>query len=327
LVLFPRLNRCGCDFANVLVIATAVATLVLWTVPDRGFPAFDPVSNLLESPQFKGKDPIDKLRLVADMIRSNKVKHSEISFLVLDWADQFLREPPDPLERLKRWASLTNDDKLTRLRIPRDFLNRTLLAEYLVGKTPYLKSGPRQRLEIVSKLEAQNLADWSVALDYARLYAGSIIAGAKGQQNLAPMEALGILKILKDDGIVGWHYRVPTEALLVAEALAVDKDFQKASPLDQLIKLRGLEQKGLITALTKKELERLPAWRLLTSDATFLKGDQAQKDERLVKLKDDGLITESTSAELKTVFRPISPTPDDESRPLPPVRKTPTPRN
>ena len=77
------------------------------------------------------------------MIREKKLKDREMVFAVLDWGDQYVREPSDPLDRLKRWAQLSSDETLSHLRIPREFLNRTLLAEYLVEKTH--TSPPRRK--------------------------------------------------------------------------------------------------------------------------------------------------------------------------------------
>ncbi len=312
-------------FLKFVALCAVLVVLLAWSVPCECFEPFDMVTGILESPQFKGKDPLTKLRLVAELIRSNKLKPSDVAFSVLDWGDQYLAEPSDALERLKRWAELTNDDQLARLRIPRDFFNRAVLAEYLVSKTTYLKSPPQHRLEILQKLEEKNLVDWSVALDYSRLYAGSIIAGAKSYQSTPPFEGLKVLKRLKDEGLVGWHYRVPTEAILVAEALALDKDYRKASNYEKLVRLRDLERKGLITMLTKKELERLPVWRFLIADSSFLAADASVKKDRLLKLKNEDLISSATHTELRTVFRAGPSTSPAESPPIPPLRTIPSP--
>ncbi len=268
--------------------------------------AFDLLSGIIDSPRFKGKDPLSNLQTAADLLRANRVRQADISFLLLDWGDRYLREPSDPLERLKKWSALTRDKKLSHLKLPRDYLNRVLLAEYLVKKTRYLQLPPGKRLELLRRLQEKNLVDWSVALAYSRLYAGSVIFGAKGYEQHKPVEALTNLKRLSDEGLIGWHYRVPTEALLVAEALALDKSFQTATPLDRLIKLRDLERNGLIAPLNKKEAEKLPAWRLLVSDPSFLRGGPKVKEERLEKLRNDGLISAATYKDLLQIFRPAS---------------------
>jgi len=281
------------------------------------------VAGFIESPQFKGKDPLEQLHLAADLVRSKKVKHKDMAFILLDWSDRYLREPSDPLERLERWANLTNDEKLNNLTLPRDFLNRSLLAEYLVDKTAYLKSAPHKKLEMLGSLTTKNLVDWSVALTYARIYAGSIITGAKAYQTVSPLEALNLLKKLKDEDLVGWHYRVPSEGVLIAEALAMDKDYQQAGPLERLVKLRELERKGLISSVTRKELEKLPAWRVLVGDAAFIKGDPNVKRQRLAQLKNEGLISASTWSDLKGIFRPMPLASPQEAGPAPPPQKIP----
>ncbi|AFM27252.1 hypothetical protein Desti_4628 [Desulfomonile tiedjei DSM 6799] len=293
----------------------------------EGFEVFDLVTGVIDSPHFKGKDPLTKLRLAADLLRNKKLRHSDMTFLVLDWGDRYLREPSDPMERLRRWAELNSDDQLSHLRIPRDVLNRILLAEYLVGQPQYMNGGPLQRLEILKQLSESNLVDWSVSLAYARLYAGGLISGGKTYQPVTPLEGLTALKQLKDNGLVGWHYKVPTEAILVAEALAMDKGFQQASPYDQLLKLRDLERKGLITMLTKKELEKLPAWRMLISETQFLKSDPAVKKTRLSELKSEGLLSASTWSDLATIFRPVPLATNNEHRPMPLPEKTQIPAN
>jgi hypothetical protein len=312
-------------FLFPLLISAMMLPPLSGTCRAEGFDVFDLVSGVIESPQFKGKQPIDKLRLAAELLRNKKLKQSDMSFLVLDWADQYLREPSDQLERLKKWAELSNDDLLSHILIPRDFLNRMLLAEYLVGQPQYMQAPPLKKLEILGKLSQWNLVDWSVALAYARLYAGGTISGAKTYENTTPLEGLNILKKLKDEGLVGWHYKVPTEAILVAEALAMDKEYRKASPYDQLVKLRELEQKGLITMLTKKELEKIPAWRLLLSEASFMKGEPSAKKERLTQLKSEGLISASTWSDLNGIFRPIPLAAPTENRPTPLPEKVPSP--
>jgi hypothetical protein len=310
---------------GIRLYRSIMAATVLFLVSSGRCPAFDTVdlvSGVLDSPQFRDKDPVQKLRMASDLLRSDKLKHADLAFALLDWGDQYVREPSDPLERLKRWQELTNDEKLSRLKIPRDFLNRMLLAEYLVNVPTYLKASPEQKLEFLGKLEEKNLVDWSVSLAYARLYAGAILSGAKSGEPPPPLEALTLLKKLKDHGLVNWHYRVPTEAILVAEALALDREFQKATPYDRLVRLRELERQGLITSLTRKELEKLPAWRLLVTDPSFLKSDPDVKRERLAKLKADGLLLSSTFSDLNGIFRPSQPLSTLDATPAPRPQKT-----
>jgi hypothetical protein len=313
-------NTYGIRWKSVILPVIAAA-LVLVSLPVGAFDLVDLVPGVIDHPLFKGKDPLSRLQLAADLLRSSTLSHSDMAFLLLDWGDQYVREPSDPLERLKRCAKLTSDEKLSQLKIPRDFLNRTLLAEYLVNKTPYVKMAPRERLELVAKLEANHLVDWSVALAYAQLYAGGIIAGAKSFNETPPLEALVLLRRLKDEKLIGSHYSVPTEAILIAEALAMDKDYQKASPYDRLVRLKDLERKKIITSTTKKELEKLPAWRFLVADSSFLKADPRGKRERLMKLEADGLISATTSSGLKAIFRPGAQAPGLEARPAPPPNK------
>jgi hypothetical protein len=312
-----KLKDRGGKITKLAVFPLIVLSLALLCCQARAFDVFDVVPGVIESPEFKGKDPIDKLRMVADLLRTNRIKQSDVAYLVLDWGDQYLREPTDRLERLKRWSELANDRQLDHIKIPRDFLNRVLLAEYLVSQTSYVKGSPRKKLEILQKLGAKNLVDWSVALAYAGLYAGSIVTGAKDSDSPTPMEELEVLKKLRDSGLVGRHYWVPTEAILVSEVLAMDRDYLKASPFDRLVKLRELERKGLITVQTRKELEKLPVWRLLASDSSFLKADAAAKRERLLKLKAEGLVSSSTSSDLNGMFRPMPLTSPMEARPIP----------
>lgn len=303
------------------MIPAIAAAVLLVSLPAGGFDLVDLVSGVIDHPQFKGKDPLSRLQLAADLLRSSTLSHADMTFLLLDWGDQYVREPSDSLERLKRWSKLTSDEKLSQLKIPRDFLNRTLLAEYLINKTPYMKMAPKERLELVAKLEAKHLVDWSVALAYAQLYAGGIIAGAKSFNETPPLEALGLLRGLREEKLIGWHYSVPTEAILIAEALAMDKEYQKASPYDRLVRLKELERKEIITSTSKKELEKLPAWRFLVADSSFLKADPRGKRERLMKLKADGLISATTSSDLKAIFRPGAQAPGLEARPAPPPNK------
>ena len=314
------------QFSLVGAAASALILLqALWAVPGRAIEAFDLVSGVIDSPQFKGKDPIAKLRAAADLLRSNQIKQSDMVFVILDWTDQYLREPSDPMERLKRWSVLAHDEKLSHLKIPRDFFNRILVADYLVNHSSYLKVPPGKRLEILRKLGA--LVDWSVALSYARLYAGAVISGSKGFQKRSPADALAVLKKLSDERLVGWHYRVPAEAVIVAEMLALDKDYQKATPLNHLIKLRALEREGLITSVNRKELEKLPAWRLLTGDTSFLKSDIQSKRARLLKLKEEGLITAFTYSDLSSIFRPMPRAHTIKNAPIPMPGKLPLPSN
>lgn len=305
-------------------IAVAALLLLLVLLADLSWASdqFDLVTGVLESPLFKDKGPLEKLTVAADLLKTNKLKHSDMSFLLLDWADQYLREPSDPLERLQRWAAITGDDKFGHLRIPRDVLDRSLLAEYLVDQTSYLKMQPYDKLQLLGKLENEKLVDWSVALAYARIYAGGIMMGAKDYKNTSPLEALRILKDLKDQGLVGWHYVVPTEGILVSEALALDAEYRKAPPAGRLAKLGDLEKKGLISTLTRKELEKLPAWRLLASDPSFLKAGPKAKKQTISKLMADGLISSSTASDLAAIFGPTSLVSPMESSPTPLPKKS-----
>lgn len=307
--------------SRVLFLALIWACVFCHTPLAAAFDVPDLISSFFESPDFIGKEPIDKLYQAAELLRAKKVKPSEMAFALLDWGDQYVREPADPLERLKRWAQLSSDEKLSHMRIPREFLNRVLVAEYLVEKTSYLASSPQKRLELLQRLAEQNLVDWSVSLAYARIYAGAIISGAKTYSKTSPIEGLATLKHLKDQGLVGRHYAVPTEAILAAEALAVDADYVKGSPFDRLIKLRDLERKGLITSLTKRELERLPAWRLLINDPSFVKADNSVRKERLSKLKDQGLISASSYSDLAAIFRPVPVPSSAQGKPIPVPQK------
>jgi hypothetical protein len=300
---------------SIYFICCVTACLIFSGDVIRASDFFDIVSGVIESPQFKGNDPITKLRLAADMLRDRHAKRSDLSLLLLDWGDQYVRGPSDPLERLNRWAELTRDEQLSSLRLPRDYLNRMLLAEYLVAQPGYFQSAPQKRLEIIGALSAKNLVDWSVALNYARLYAGGIITGATDYKIVTPLESLRNLKKLKDAGLVTWQYWVSAESVIVAELLASDEAFRTAEPYGQLAKLRDLERQGLISSLTKRELEKLPTWRLLGSDPSFLKSDPAAMTDRLTRLKEDGMISPSTFSDLTNMFRPIPVVSPVESRP------------
>jgi hypothetical protein len=298
-------------------LAVVLALVVCGPSPGQASDHFDVVSGVIESPRFRGKSPREKLDLAARLIRSNELKQSDVAFLLLDWADRYVREPTDPVERLRRWAKLTNDEKLGHVRLPRDFLNRMLITEYLVNQTPYLEVTPYEKMELLGKLEQKKLVDWSVFLAYARLYAGGIVVGADGYRRTTPLEALRSLKTLKDKGLIGWHYRVPTEAILAAEELAIDKGYQNGSWADRLAMLNDLETKGLISRLTRKELEKLPAWRLLVGDLSFLKAGPAGKRTRLSQLKDRELISSSTYADLMEIFGAVPAASSIESKPSP----------
>jgi hypothetical protein len=311
---------------NKLWLTAALALIALVVLPVRASDHFDFVSGILQSPRFKGKKPLEKLMLAAELVQGNKLKQSDISFAVLDWADRYLREPKDPLDRLRRWAKLTNDENLRQMRIPRDFLNRLLLADYLVNRTPFLTVAPYNKLELLAKLNREKLVDWSVFLAYARIYAGGIIMNAKPEGPTPPLKALGSLKKLKDQGLIGWHYRVPTEALLAAEALAADKRYRKASPSQKLARLSELSSSGLISQLTRKELERLPAWRLLLSDGAFLKADPAVRKDRILSLKAENLISPSTASELISVFGPVPIASPVKAQPTPLPERIPPPK-
>ncbi|MBM4328712.1 MAG: hypothetical protein FJ118_16285 [Deltaproteobacteria bacterium] len=310
-----------------VVIASALTAALAWiftALPCAvAVDSFDVVSGVIENSRLKGKSPLEKLNLTADRFRAQKLDQSDMSFFLLDWADQYLRTVSDPLERLQRWAELTNDDKLRHLRIPRDFLNRMLLAEYLAAKTSYLQVPPYKKLEIIAELERRNLVDWSVALAYARIYAGGVISGAQAYEKRGPLEALKSLKLLIDQGLVSWHYRVPTEAVLSAEALALDQEYQAGSSEERLVKVRELESKGLISELTKRELEKLPAWRRLVDDPSFLSADAATKRDRVSKMRASQLISQATAADLINIFRlkpissPLEPKPGSPPKQIP----------
>lgn len=310
----------GCAVLG-MAVAIVVALGLLAPYTTEGSDRFDVVSGVIEAPMFKGKTPLERLTLAADLLRANKLKHSDMSFPLLDWADQYLREPTEPLERLQRWATLTNEDKFSNLRIPRDFLNRMLLAEYLVNQTEYLKFSPYEKLALLGKLEQEKLVDWSVALAYARIYAGGVIVGSKDFKNTSPSEALRRLKELQDAGLVGWHYRVPSEGVLAAEALALDGEYQRTDYSGRLRKLEALEKEGLISSLTRKELEKLPAWRLLVDDPSFLRAAPAERKDRILRLKNQDLISGSTYSDLMAVFGPLALASPSGSKPTPVPRK------
>jgi hypothetical protein len=308
-------------------VGKAVLVVLLWTAlfpgPALPFDILDVVSGVLESPNFKGKDPIQKLRMAAELLRTKKLKQQDTALLLLDWGDQYLREPAVPLERLQRWAELGSDERLSRLRIPREFLNRVFVVEYLLDHTPYLQSSPKKRLQLLTQLEEKHLVDQSVSLAYARLYAGGLITGAKAFDAVSPLDELRLLKGLKEQGLVGWQYRVSAEAIIALETACLDPEYRKGSPYDRLLVLRNLERQGLITPLTKKELERLPVWRLLANDAAFLKADRSVKRKRLSALRQEALISDPTYAELMAIFRPAPlASPPEEPSPTPlPERK------
>jgi hypothetical protein len=292
-------------FAGLFVICGGPWGLV-WSADNS-----DVVSAVIESSRFKGKSPLEKLLAAAEILKSARVKTVDWALPLLDWADQYTREPAGPVDRLKRWLELAEDERLGHLRIPRDFLNRVLLAEYLIAHTAYPQFGPAKKLELLGRLEQERLIDWSVALAYARIYAGTVILGAEDTPTVPPLEALGKLKELTEKQLVSWHYTVPSEGVLAAEALAVDKAYSNGSDVDKLRRLEALEKEGLVSFLTRKEFERLPAWRLLVGDGGFLKASQAQRRDRIMKLKSDNLITPSTAGELMAAFAPSFPPPPD----------------
>ncbi len=282
-----------------------------------GFEGFDVVSGILESPQFKGKDLRSRLLLASEMLKENKLSRTETSYLLLDWVDQYLREPPDPLDRLRRWSEFSNDEKFSNLKVPRDFLNRTLLAEFLVKQPNFYSGSPHKKLEILRKLHKKKLIEWSVALSYENLIAGSLINGAKIVDTPSPAESLATLKKLREDNLVGDHYRVMAEGVLATEVLAKDPEYHKASPMERLVKIRDLEKRGLISTQTKKDLERIPAWRLVTNDPTFLRMEPSQKRLRLSKLKNEGILTSSTNADFNLIFKGIASQSTTEPKPVP----------
>jgi hypothetical protein len=311
-----RSSLIGMDASRRVIVAVLVVG-ILWPAASGGFEAVDIVSGVIASPNFKDKPPTLKLRLAAEMVRQKRLKPSDLNFILLDWSDQYIRESPDQLSRLKRWAELAGDEQLSHIRIPREFLNRILLAEYLMEATPYPKFSPQKKLEILGKLTKQGLVDWSVSLAYARIYAGAIITGAKSQRCPPPLEMLKGLKQLRDQELIGWHYLVPAEAVLVAEALSMDPDYRKGSAHDRLQKLGKLEEQGLISGLTRRELEKLPAWRLLMQDPSFLKAVPAAKKDQLTSMKDTGLISGPTYTDLLAIFRQVSLISPEEESPAP----------
>ncbi len=312
-----------CYRSAVLCLAGALAVLLSAVDNAGAVESFDIVSSVVESPDFNGKKPLEKLLLAAQLIKSNKLNQSDLSFILLDWADRYLREPDDPLQRLERWAKLTNEDKLRHVRIPRDFLNRILLAEYLVNNASYLKATAKEKLEILRELGDRNLVDWSVALAYARIYAGGIVMGVEGFKNRTPLQALETLRNITSQNLVGWHYTVPTEAVLAAEALAMDSEYENGEPAERLKKLRALEGKGLISMVNRRELEKLPVWRLLEGDPKFMKAGPAKKREHIDSLKSKELISLATEAELLAIFRVKPKDYHAEPKTVPPTRKMP----
>lgn len=281
------------------------------------FDGVDIVSGVLESPQFKGKELMTKLSLASDLVKKNKLSKTGSPYFLLDWVDQYLREPSDNLERLKRWAEFCNSEMFSNLKVPRDFLNRALVAEYLNSQPVYSKASPHRKLELLRNLGKKNLVDWSVALSYENLIAGTLIYGSKYQDNLAPLDSLAILKKLRDDKLVGNHYTVMMESILAQEALCQDVEYVNGSPMNRLVKIRDMERKGLITPQTRKELEKLPAWRLLINDPGFLRLDSPQKRARILKLKHDGLFTSSTASDLTSIFKGASNASASEPKPTP----------
>ena len=304
---------------GLLVVTGCILWLLSVSAHASSYDSFDVVSGVMQAPRFRDVPPLQRLRLAADLISSKKLKDSDMSFAILDWGDQYLREPPDPFDRLKRWLDLVNDDQLSGLKLPRDFLNRMLVSEYLVEKTKYLRSTPNEKLVLLRDLTNQKVLDWSVALAYSRIYAGVVISGSKGDSRISPAEALRTLKKLKDDGLVEWHYRVPTEAVLCSEVLAMDKQFRAAAPKEKLAKLRDLEEQGLITELTRKELEKIPVWRLLTDDEVFLRASPESRRKKIQELRSLKLVSQSTCTDLLGIFRPrgSEPAPDFVPVPLP----------
>ena len=294
-------NKSCRHIISYLALILAFQLFTVFSV--RAVDSFDIISGVIDSPRFKGKSPLEKLVLVAELCRTSTLDQSDLSFLVLDWADKYIREPTNRLKRLEYWSRLVNNDKLRNVRIPRDFLNRLVLAEYLVNQNSYQTASPKKKLEIIRNLEKQNLVDWSVALAYSRIYAGTVILAAEGIQQRSPIECLRTLERMTSQKLIGWHYRVPTEAVLVAEALAMDAEFEKGIPLQRLMKLREMEANNLLSPVNRKELEKLPVWRLLINDLKFLKSAPQEKRQRIHYLKSNRLITQSTQADLLSIFR------------------------
>lgn len=307
-----------------------VGVILQWgwpVVPALSADSFDMISVVLESSKFRGKSPLEKMLAAAELVKTNRVKSADWALPLLDWAEQYTREPSGPVDRLKRWLELTEDDRLGNLRIPRDLLNRVLLAEYLTAHTAYLQFGPRKKLELLGRLDQERLVDWSVALAYARIYAGTVLLGAGDEPTAPPLQALANLRGLTEKSLVSWHYTVPSEGVLAAEALAMDQVFVNGGHNEKLKRLEAIEKEGLISFLTRKEFERLPAWRLLVNDKGFLKADQAKRRDRILELRDKNLITPSTVTELMAVFAPSLPAPAEpkpkQGNPKPESRMSP----
>lgn len=319
--MIPDMSKSS-DFS--IIIFAVLTTLFLFQITPKqchssSFEGVNIVSGILESPQFKGKELTTRLSLVSDLVIKNKLSKTDSSYFLLDWVDQYLREPPDPAERLKRWSDFCNNEKFSNLKVPRDFLNRALVCEYLNSQPAYLKASPQKKLEMLRYLQKKNLLDWSVALSYENLIAGVLIFGAKPVENPAPLDSLATLKKLRDENLVGNHYTAMMESLLAHEALSQDIEYLKAAPMERLVKLRDLEKKGLITHQTKKELEKLPAWRLFINDPGFLRLEASKKRSKILKLKNDGLLTSSTSSDLVSIFKgaPTASSPEPKPSPIP----------
>ena len=76
------------DLIKSLALCTVATVLLAWSIPGQCLESFDVVSGILEAPQFKGKDPLTKLRMVAELVRTNKLRPPDVAFSVLDWGDQ-----------------------------------------------------------------------------------------------------------------------------------------------------------------------------------------------------------------------------------------------
>lgn len=84
-----NLNGPGGNAPRIVAIPTLILLLLVLWCQAHAFDVFDLVPGVIEAPEFKGKDPIQKLRLVADLLRTNRVKQSDIAYVALDWADQY----------------------------------------------------------------------------------------------------------------------------------------------------------------------------------------------------------------------------------------------
>ncbi len=96
--LIPEINLSGPGGSGpriVMLPALLLLLLSLWCQA-HAFDVFDLVPGVIESPEFKGKDPIQKLRLIAELLRANRVKQADVAYIALDWADQYIERTVRP---------------------------------------------------------------------------------------------------------------------------------------------------------------------------------------------------------------------------------------